>query len=65
MSDVRQTYITAEVAERLGISTSYLLRLVKETEFTPDELRSAGKRTHLFSEKAIAKLQTKLSNLRS
>ena len=51
MSDVRTVYTTAEVAEMLQITSSYLLR------FSPAECRRAGKRNYLFSQEAVEKLK--------
>ncbi len=57
MTDVRNVYITKEVSERLNINPSYLLRLAKSMNFTPEEMREAGKRNYLFSEEAVRKLE--------
>ena len=57
MSDVRTVYTTAEVAEMLKITPSYLLRIAQTMPFTPAEFRSAGKRNYLFSDKAVDKLK--------
>jgi len=59
MSDVRTVFITKEVAEMLDVSPSYLLRLVKNMHLSESEVRSAGKRNHLFSKEAIRKLQNR------
>lgn len=59
MTDVRKVYITKEVAERLGINPSYLLRLAKSMQLSPSEMREAGKRNYLFSEEAVEKLQNR------
>ena len=57
MADVRKVFITKEVAERLDINPSYLLRLAKSMNLPPDEMREAGKRNYLFSEEAVEKLK--------
>ena len=59
MSDVRTVFTTAEVANTLGITSSYLLRLVQTMNFSPAEFRSAGKRNYLFSEEAVEKLKNR------
>ena len=59
MSDVRNVYITKEVAELLNINPSYLLRVAKSMNFSPSEMREAGKRNYLFSEEAVEKLKTR------
>jgi len=57
MSDVRDVFITKEVAEKLGINPSYLLRLAKSLNLTDTEMREAGKRNYLFSKEAIEKIR--------
>lgn len=57
MTDVRNVYITKEVAELLDINPSYLLRLAKKMQFSPAEMREAGKRNYLFSKEAVEKLK--------
>lgn len=57
MSDVRDIFITKEVAEKLGINPSYLLRLAKSMKLTESEMREAGKRNYLFSKEAVEKLR--------
>lgn len=58
MTDVRNVFITKEVAEILGINPSYLLRLAKSMKLSPNEMREAGKRNYLFSQEAVEKLRT-------
>ena len=57
MSDVRTVYTTAEVAEILKITPSYLLRVAAAMQFSPAEFRSAGKRNYLFRQEAVEKLK--------
>ena len=59
MSDVRMVYTTAEVAQMLQITSSYLLRLAADMRFSPAECRRAGKRNYLFSQEAVEKLRQK------
>lgn len=59
MTDVRNVFITKEVAEILGINPSYLLRLAKSMKLSPSEMREAGKRNYLFSQEAVEKLRTR------
>lgn len=59
MSDVRTVYTTAETAEMLEITPSYLLRLAQTMHFSPSEFRSAGKRNYLFSKEAVEKLKAR------
>ena len=59
MSDVRMVYTTAEVAQMLQITSSFLLRLAAAMRFSPAECRRAGKRNYLFSQEAVEKLRQK------
>lgn len=59
MSDVRKVFITKEVAQMLDINPSYLLRLAKNMNLPPNEMREAGKRNYLFSEEAVEKLKNR------
>lgn len=59
MTDVRNVFITKEVAEILGINPSYLLRLAKSMKFSPSEMREAGKRNYLFSKEAVEKIRNR------
>ena len=53
MSDARKVFTTTEVAKMLDITTSYLVRLVKEFDFDESAVRKAGKGSYLFSEEAV------------
>lgn len=57
MSDVRTVFTTAEVAQMLELTPSYVLRLASRMDFLPKEFRSAGKRNYLFSQEAVEKLR--------
>lgn len=59
MSDVRTVFTTAEVAQMLELTPSYVLRLASRMDFLPEEFRSAGKRNYLFSQEAVEKLRQK------
>ena len=59
MSDVRTVFTTAEAAEILGITPSYLLRLVQSLTLSPADFRSAGKRNYLFRQEAVEKLKNR------
>lgn len=64
MISVKDVYITKEVADKLDINTSYLIRLAKklieEGEITEDDMRAAGKRNYLFNGNAIEVLRKTL-----
>ena len=59
MSNVKDVFTTAEVAQMLDITSSHLLRLVKTMSFSDTEVRSAGKRNYLFSKAAVEKLKNR------
>lgn len=62
--DVNKVFITKEVAERLDINTSYLIRLAKKLledgDITSSDMRIAGKSTYLYNEKAIEVIRNSL-----
>lgn len=55
--DVRKVFITKEVADKLGVNPSYLIRVAKkmlsEKTITDKDMRDAGKRNYIFNEKAL------------
>lgn len=53
MSDVREVYVTAEVAKILDITPAYLIRLAKNLKLSESQFREAGKRNYLFSNDAV------------
>lgn len=57
MSDVRTVFITREVADAIGLNSSYLIRLAKKLNLNESEMREAGNRNYLFSEEAVEKLR--------
>jgi len=56
MSDVRTVFITKEVADKLDLTPTYLIRVAREMNLSESEMRDAGKRTYLFSQEAVDKL---------
>lgn len=57
MSDVREVFITKEVADELGLNPSYLIKLAKKMNLDESEMREAGNRNYLFSKEAVEKLK--------
>lgn len=61
MIDVREVYVTSEVAKMLDISTQYCLKIAKELKengiLSDSDLREAGKRNYIFSKYAVVKLE--------
>jgi hypothetical protein len=53
MSDVREVYVTAEVAKILDITPAYLIRLAKSINLDESQFREAGKRNYLFSKESV------------
>ena len=53
MSDVQKVFITREVADRLGLTSTYLIKLAKKIGLNEHEMREAGTRNYLFSEHAL------------
>lgn len=59
LTDVRKVFITREVAEQLGLTPTYLIKLAKKMNFSEAEMREAGNRNYLFSEEALEKLKNR------
>ena len=60
MSDVREVYVTAEVAKILDITPAYLIRLAKSLNLSNSQFREAGKRNYLFSKESVAIIEANL-----
>lgn len=59
VTDVRNVFITREVAEKLGLTPTYLIKLAKKIELDETEMREAGNRNYLFSKEAVEKLKNR------
>jgi len=59
MSNIYEVFTTTEVAKILNITPSHVLRLTKSMNLSENDVRSAGKRNHLFSKEAVKKLQNR------
>lgn len=62
MTDVRNVYITREVAEELGLTATYLIKLAKKMGLNESEMREAGNRNYIFSKEAVEKLRNRNKN---
>lgn len=62
MTDVRNVYITREVAEELGLTPTYLIKLAKKIGLNESEMREAGNRNYIFSKEAVEKLRNRNKN---
>lgn len=60
MSDVREVFVTAEVAKILDITPAYLIRLAKTLGLSESQFREAGKRNYIFSNDAIEIIKSNL-----
>lgn len=60
MADVREIFVTAEVAKILDLTPAYVIRLAKDMDLNETEFREAGKRNYIFSKEAIEKIRGKL-----
>lgn len=59
-ADVRNVFITAEVAKMFDMTPSYILRVAQSLNLDESEIRDAGKRNVLFSIEAVEKIRLKL-----
>jgi len=57
LTSVQDVFITREVAEKLNLTPTYLIKLAKTLNLSDDEMREAGNRNYLFSKEAISKLE--------
>lgn len=57
MTDVREVYITREVADKLNLTPTYLIKLAKKLNLNESEMREAGSRNYLFNKEAVEKLK--------
>lgn len=64
MIDVNKVYITKEVAEKLDLNPSYLIRVAKNLYdngiINSSDMRSAGKRNYLFNDNAVEIIKNNL-----
>lgn len=64
MENVNKVYITKEVAEKLGINPSYLIRVAKSLKehgmFSDDDMRASGKRNYIFNDRAVNEISKQL-----
>lgn len=59
VTDVRNVFITREVAEELNLTPTYLIKLAKKIGLDEKEMREAGNRNYLFSVEAVEKLRNR------
>jgi len=57
MTDVQKVFITKEVADKVGLNPSYLIKLAKKIGLNKNEMREAGSRNYLFSEEGVKKIK--------
>ena len=57
MTSVQDVFITREVADKLNLTPTYLIKLAKKLNLNDDEMREAGQRNYLFSREAVSKLE--------
>lgn len=62
MTDVRNVFITKEVADKFNMTPSYIIRVAQSLNLNENEMREAGKRNYLFSDEAIVKIGEKLNS---
>lgn len=65
MVNVKDVFITKEVADKLDINSSYLIRLAKRLKeeglISDDDMRAAGIRNYIFNKRAVEILESKIT----
>lgn len=59
LTDVREVFITREVADELELTPTYLIKLAKKMNLNETEMREAGSRNYLFSKEAVEKMKNR------
>lgn len=62
MADVREVFITKEIADKFDMSPNYIIKIARSLDLSQSEMREAGKRTYLFSIEAVNKIGERLKN---
>lgn len=62
MADVREVFITKEIADKFDMSPNYIIKIARSLDLSELEMREAGKRTYLFSIEAVNKIGERLKN---
>ncbi len=65
MTDVNKVFITREVAEKLNLTPTYLIKLAKKIGLNSTEMREAGTRNYIFSEEAVKKIEQYKMNIKN
>ena len=60
MSDVREVFISAEVARELDITSAYLIKLSKSLNLPETDFRETSKGSYLFNRAAINVIKSNL-----
>ena len=61
MANVKEIYITKELAEKFNMTPNYIIQVARGLGLDDTEMREAGKRTYLFSKEAVEKIGEKLN----
>ncbi|MGL4624630.1 MAG: hypothetical protein ACRCWD_07080 [Culicoidibacterales bacterium] len=61
MTDVREVFLTSEVAKDLDYDTAYIIRVAKTLDLSEADFRPSGKRNYLFSKNAVEILRKKFA----
>lgn len=65
MVNVKDVFITKEVADKLDINSSYLIRLAKRLKeeglISDVDMRAAGIRNYIFNKRAVEILESKIT----
>lgn len=60
MTDVREVFITGEIAKKLDITPAYLIRVAKSLDLPETDFRETNKGAYLYNKNAVEKIEAKL-----
>lgn len=60
MTDVREVFITGELAKKFDITPAYIIRVAKSLNLPESDFRETNKGAYLYNQNAVDMLEAKL-----
>jgi hypothetical protein len=60
LTDVREVFITGELAKKFDITPAYLIRIAKSLNLSESDFRETYKGAYLYNQSAVDKIGAKL-----